>query len=363
MKVLRTIRNYLCYCGIEKDQYNAVKKDAYISNFKVWQFLHCVMTAAFAFMFIYALTNDMLAENRMFYLGAFVYSLLTTIAFLLFLKEDSIIAQLWIYLSISLLFLFAAFITQNSPQFPATTFIVMLFISPMFMIDKPFFMGIELLAANTIFLIWMYFVKDYSIWRIDLVDGIVFGTAGFLVHIVSNSIRIKEFVLKRTIAEQKDVDELTGLRNKGALTREINEFINDVSQSKGLLFVLDIDHFKSVNDTYGHEIGDSVLSQVGTYLGNYFTGDEIVGRFGGDEFIVLVQDTDDEEVARRIAEEIIAGVPGFVKLPDNRMTIHVSIGIALYRGVEKNYSEIFNKADSALYSVKANRKKAYRIHG
>ena len=50
MKVLRTIRNYYCYCGIEKDEYNAVKKDAYISNYKVWKILHFMMAAVFYFL-------------------------------------------------------------------------------------------------------------------------------------------------------------------------------------------------------------------------------------------------------------------------------------------------------------------------
>lgn len=147
---LRTVRNYFCYCGIEKDEYNSVKKDAYISNFQVWRILHVLMAAVFAFLYISSLFSDLLKENRLFYLLALIYSVIVVFYFFL-AKKDSLIAQFIIYLSISLLFLFACFITQNRPNTPSITFIVFLLITPMFMIDKPFFMTIELCVASAVF--------------------------------------------------------------------------------------------------------------------------------------------------------------------------------------------------------------------
>lgn len=77
---------------------------------------------------------------------------------------------------------------------------------------------------------------------------------------------------------------MTGLRNKGALTREIDEFLEDESTDKGLLFIMDIDKFKSINDNYGHDVGDKVIIQFANYLLKRF-GDELTGRFGGDEIM------------------------------------------------------------------------------
>ena len=247
------------------------------------------------------------------------------------LKKDSLIAQLLIYLSISFLFLFGVFITRNKPDIPATTFIVLLLITPMFMIDKPYFMAIELCTASAVFLIWMYGVKPYEVWRYDLINVVVFTVLGIFLHIIANSIRIKEFVL----------------------TREINEYLADESTDKGILLVMDVDRFKSINDTYGHDVGDSVISQLGGYLRSRFTHDEIIGRFGGDEFILFIRDTDDPDFARRIAEEVIKGTSENVILPDRDRKVSISIGIAVYHGAEKNYSEIFKKADTALYQSKA----------
>jgi diguanylate cyclase (GGDEF)-like protein len=352
MGILRTIRNYLCYCGIEKDEYNALKKDAYVSNFRVWRVLHILMAVVFGALFISSLFSHLLGTNRVFYLCAFLYSLAAIAAFC-FLKKESLAAQLIIYLSISLLFVFSGFISANKPDIPSTAFIVLLLITPMFMIDKPYFMAIELVIASAIFLAWMRGAKTTEVWRYDQINVAIYLGVGIILHIIANSIRIKEFVLTRKINIQKDADEMTGLMNKSALTRAINGFLAEGTADKGVLFMLDVDRFKSINDTYGHDTGDQVIRQLGSYLGSRFTGKEIAGRFGGDEFIVFIRNMDDPQAARALAEEIAAGVTEQVTLPDGGRTVSVSVGIALCRGEEKNYSEIFRKADAALYRAKA----------
>ncbi len=361
-KAIGKIRNYVCYCGIEKEEFKAVKKDAYASNFQIWRILHIVMDLAFALLLIFASFSDLARDNLYFYLGALIYSVIMTVLFLFVLKKESILAQLLIYLSISVLFLFGCFITQNKPSTPAITFIAFLLITPLFMIDKPYFMALELVAASTVFLVWMYFVKDYDTWKADLMNTIIFTLVGILIHVIVNSIRIKEFVLIRQINKQKDTDELTGLINKAALTRKINKFFTNNPNGKGLLLVLDVDYFKSVNDTYGHDVGDDVLRELGQYLRQKLIYKEIVGRFGGDEFIIFFKDIDDEKYAEQISYEIIDETSKLIKLPTDDMKFYISIGAAIYRGKEKNYSELFKKADIALYKTKASRKIHYAMY-
>ena len=361
MRGLKKLWNYFFYCGIAKEEYNAVKKDAYISNFTIWRSLHFFMAALFGLLFIASLINDLMAVNRVFYFSSFLYSAIA-ISFFYILKKDSIIAQFLIYLSISLLFILGCLITKNNPTAPATTFIALLLITPMFMIDKPFFMALELTASSTILLVWMYFVKSYEVWMIDLVNVIIFTIVGIFLNIIANSIRIREFVLTREINIQKDTDEMTGLKNKGALTREINDFLADPSTDKGIMFMLDIDRFKAINDTYGHDIGDDVISQLGTILATTCTGDKILGRFGGDEFILFIKNTDDIAAARELAAQIIQEASEKVTLPSADEKISISIGIAAYNGVEKSYSEVFKKADIALYKSKADPENRFFVY-
>ena len=360
MKCLKKLRNYICYCGIEKDEYHAIKKDAYVSNFMVWRLLHILAATTFLFLFIASLFSPLMKANRIDYLIGLSYSVILTALFFV-LKKDSIVAQLLIYLSISMLFLFACLITVNKPDLPATTFCVLLLITPMFMIDKPYFMAIELSSATAVFLVWTYFEKTYKAWQMDVANACSFLFVGICIHVIANSVRIREFVLTRKINIQKDTDDLTELKNKGALTREINAYLNGEG-NKGILLVLDIDRFKGINDTYGHDIGDSVLRQMGRFLSKKFTGGETVGRFGGDEFIIFIQDTDQTDQAEQVARDLVKGTEQNVLLPNGDQTVSVSVGIAVYCGIEMNYSELFKKADLALYQTKADAENRYRIY-
>lgn len=360
LDIIGKIRNYFFYCGIEKDEYNALKKDAYISNFKVWRILHVLMAAAFGILFLSSFFVSAMAVNRSFYLTAFVYSGIAIVCFFL-LKKDSIIAQFFIYLSISVLFVFGCMLAQNKPDYPSVTFIAILLVAPMFMIDKPFFMTIELCAATAVFLIWMHGIKTPEAWQVDLLNVIPFTIIGCFLNVIANSIRIKEFVLTRQIRIQKDTDELTGISNKGALTRDINAYLNDRTTDKGIMLLLDCDHFKSINDTYGHDVGDSVILQIGQFLGKLVNNDVIAGRFGGDEFVVFIKGTNDLNTARKFADEIANGISANVQLPEKDKKITISIGISFYKGLAKNYSEIFNRSDMAMYKAKADPNNRYCI--
>ena len=154
---------------------------------------------------------------------------------------------------------------------------------------------------------------------------------------------------------------MTGLRNKGALTREINQFLLDKATEKGLLFMMDIDHFKSINDNFGHDAGDNVLEQFGQFLKKEFVNGEIVGRFGGDEFIIFIKDKDDSETISAVANKIKTGAAQTISMPNPQEKVSVSIGVAIYKGVEKDYSEIFKKADTALYLSKSDDKQDFHI--
>lgn len=361
MKIFRIIRNYLCYCGIEKERFEEVKKNAFASNYEIWRILHILMDIVFLALLIGSFGNAIFRANRIFYAVALAYSAVAT-GILFFAKKQSVFGQIAIHISVLMLFIFSAFLTSNKPSLPATTFVVFLLIAPMFVIDRPYIMAIELILASTGYLIWMYFVKDPEAWNMDLVNILIFTVVGILLHIIASWIRIKEFVLIREIKIQKDTDEMTGLMNKGALTSAINRYISKPGSDKGLMFLLDIDHFKKINDTFGHDAGDLVINRVGAFLSDRFPGDEIVGRWGGDEFIIFFKNTDDLDFAKTVALDLASEASKTVEMPYGAGTLSISIGISVFHGLAKNYSVLFKKADLALYQVKQTGKGHYCVY-
>ena len=142
-------------------------------------------------------------------------------------------------------------------------------------------------------------------------------------------------------------DPLTGIMNRGAF-ESLKDFLKQSSKPMALLLV-DIDHFKSVNDTYGHEMGDRVLQKVGHLLSGYFRSGDYPVRIGGDEFIVILNDFD--EVNKNTIKHKLNLINNELQdTADGLPLVTLSVGVAFSK---KGYSdELFNQADAALYAVK-----------
>ncbi len=151
-------------------------------------------------------------------------------------------------------------------------------------------------------------------------------------------------------------DPLTGLTNRKGFTKAAEEAIVQSESTKGLsLLLLDLDHFKRVNDTYGHLLGDKVLKLVAATLRKSVKGQDTPVRHGGEEFAVLLPDTDLEgaiALADNIRKTIKAGK---IRRTDNGQligTVTVSVGVSHFRQGEP-LEEFFSRADTALYQSKA----------
>ena len=121
------------------------------------------------------------------------------------------------------------------------------------------------------------------------------------------------------------------------------------------LLIMDIDHFKSINDTYGHDVGDEVLQEFGRRLASNIRGIDLGCRYGGEEFVVVMPDTDISfayMVAERLRQEV-ADQPFRVKGPQSELEVTISIGIAsITPDVHHNPADLIVKADRALYEAK-----------
>jgi diguanylate cyclase (GGDEF)-like protein len=180
--------------------------------------------------------------------------------------------------------------------------------------------------------------------------------------------RSLRFVLERAEDERRRVqieaelirlarfDELTGLYNRRYLLERLEQ---EVLRAKRYgpplcLIMLDLDHFKHINDTYGHLIGDHVLARVGSALRNTIRATDVAGRYGGEEFCIVLTETS-LQGACATAERLRQCIAAAVFTADDRTTFHAtcSLGVAAYTPDLPDVHELLMRADRALYKAKA----------
>jgi two-component system, cell cycle response regulator len=152
-------------------------------------------------------------------------------------------------------------------------------------------------------------------------------------------------------------DELTGLYNRRYLHAHLDELVARINQdgTGAALLVLDIDHFKSVNDTYGHAAGDDVLRELAARALNTVRSVDLVARLGGEEFAVVMPETD-ATVATAVAERLrlaIAGEPFALGSSGERIWVTVSVGATATLSSGDDRERLFKRADAALYEAKS----------
>lgn len=160
--------------------------------------------------------------------------------------------------------------------------------------------------------------------------------------------------LEAELREQAIRDPLTGLYNRRYLLETVQrEFKLAKRRRKTIsILLLDIDHFKSINDTYGHNAGDSVLQATALLLQQFARETDLACRYGGEEFLLLLPDIPPAPAAQRAEtlRQTLQETP--IPYKDLRLHITVSIGLATYPANGKDYPEILQKADQALYAAK-----------
>ena len=183
---------------------------------------------------------------------------------------------------------------------------------------------------------------------------------GFTELITSRAELVTQRSEAQRLADENErlalTDALTGLPNRRHFFAHLDQKLalaKPINQSL-IVGVLDLDRFKPVNDIYGHAVGDQLLAEIGTRLRSLESSNIFVARLGGDEFGMIL--SADDVVARDIADRIISllNTPFFVD--DNRLSIGGSIGFSCFPEAGRTASEIFDRADYALYDVKTNNK-------
>lgn len=165
---------------------------------------------------------------------------------------------------------------------------------------------------------------------------------------------------RRDMIHKVETDFLTGLLNKGAANDKISTWLKQNPTKEAHMIMLDLDDFKSINDRYGHSFGDEVLKETAKVLSECFTPPHLLSRFGGDEFIIFVEDEPTKLVESRVDDMMH-------KLAQERtemkQSLKCSVGIAARVSKDDGFEELFSRADNAMYVAKKKGKNRYCIYG
>jgi len=198
--------------------------------------------------------------------------------------------------------------------------------------------------------------KDGELYWEDMSISPVTNTEGAITHFVVVKDEISERKkLEAELRHLATIDPLTGLPNRRSFFALAEQEISRLRRHPGSLSVamLDVDHFKKINDQYGHQAGDEVLRALSEACSECLRDRDIMGRLGGEEFACILPDTSSEQVMPA-AERLRAAVASRkIRLEDGReIAITVSIGVAVFQETDSDIDAVLHRADQALYRAK-----------
>lgn len=233
----------------------------------------------------------------------------------------------------------------------AVSYHVLLISLPLFICDCPWRLNTIYIIFLVPYLLTSYYFKDHRTFNYDLMNVIIYTILGIFVNTVIQINHFESFSNRCLIKRQRDTDTLTGTLTKKAFEFRVQEVMRK-DDCIGVFMIFDIDNFKNINDTLGHAIGDYFISNTGHLILNHCRQTDIVGRFGGDEFVIFLPGTDSIEFINKKANEFMSSLKEYFTKNMSYDNFSISIGCTIYNNPSKTYKEIFNEMDTALYEAK-----------
>jgi len=199
---------------------------------------------------------------------------------------------------------------------------------------------------------------------VDFNTQVLFDENGTVEGFLGTFADITERLLhQERLRHVAEYDSLTGLANRNLFQDRLQQafYSSERSGSEVIVFFLDLDGFKDVNDSLGHPIGDSLLQQVSDRLLNVLKKNDTVGRFGGDEFVVLLSLTESKEDVTHIAKKVVDAIAEPFKINEHDIYITASVGIAMGTMPDSSPEQLLKHADAALYIAKNEGKNNFQL--
>jgi diguanylate cyclase (GGDEF)-like protein/PAS domain S-box-containing protein len=211
---------------------------------------------------------------------------------------------------------------------------------------------------------WVFKRKDGSHLAVNMALAVMRGVDGKATGFVGIAYDISE--RKRSESRIRHLahhDTLTDLPNRALLHDRVTVAIEHAKRNNRTIAVmlLDLDHFKQINDSLGHSVGDVVLKEVAARLRATVRQSDTVARMGGDEFCVVLSDVDGRTESTMVAQKIVEAVQPAIRAGERELHVTASVGIALYPGDGADLAALLQNADIAMYEAKKHGRDAYRV--
>ena len=212
--------------------------------------------------------------------------------------------------------------------------------------------------------------NGYLVWVRELAHA-VFDEHGQVQRVVGTArdVTARERARQELQRKQKKLtrlashDVLTGLPNRAFLSSRMKRLLDgEKEQIFGILYI-DIDHFKDINDTRGHGVGDELLKIIAERLCRCVSNNDFVVRMGGDEFVIVATNLREESNCKLIAERVLSALGAPVRIDSDIFHITASVGIAVYPNDGEDLQTLLQHADIALYQIKDNGRNGYQVFG
>ena len=237
----------------------------------------------------------------------------------------------------------------------------------MFLLEKNYVLSDEKAMLDSLILGFNMYLQRFSVNLNTSIrtDGETMEHVKFLGSIY-NTIEEGRIVIGRIVLDEEishantimnlmdelQTDSLTGVYNKKTITEYAKKRIAEEKENRVIIAILDVDHFKSVNDTFGHMYGDTVLARVGRKLKEVVGEQGVVGRMGGDEFMIIFTGLNDEQLLRGMLRAIRTQIKWEFAEDFESLSVTCSIGASIFPTNGTEYEDLFRKADCCLYIAK-----------
>lgn len=285
------------------------------------------------------------------FVGLFLYTCVMYVCSTICLRKNVNHIRLVMYLMFAPI-LFGALLvgTYLNPDKPSISFFLFLCTLPMAIIDNPWRIISYQMAFVAMYVLFAYLFQPYNLFFNDVIYLPVNVTIAILSNVFTLANRVAVVEAYQSLSYESDQDPLTGLLNRKAWEAKLQEML--VRRVPGVFAIFDVDDFKKINDTHGHQTGDFILCTVAKSLRLSSQEDDIICRLGGDEFALFAIRLTDEQACQLRYEKLTSYLSEVEIARGQRVRVTLSSGCAISIDGRISFDGLYQTSDRALYQAK-----------